>query len=220
MTDKGNITDLGICSGDAPDEPITILLIDDLDSIVDVMAEVLEAGGYRVITALCGQDGLSLLRENPVDVILCDLCMPHMDGWDVAKAIRNASEEKGVPKPPFLLVTAWADQICGDKRLLESGVDAVIGKPVTFLELAQAIEMALQKPGRIEAQNTYKSSTSGVQKVNDAVRHNLPAGATVTALYLWDQQISVFRATRCCLMMFVYLRKRFKRVLSKPPDPK
>ncbi len=148
MTDKGNITDLGICPGGAPGEPITILLIDDLDSIVDVMAEVLEAGGYRVISALCGQDGLSMFRETPVDVILCDLCMPQMDGWEVAKAIRNASEEKGVPKPPFLLVTAWADQICGDKRLLESGVDAVLGKPVTFLELSQAIEMALQKPGQ------------------------------------------------------------------------
>jgi CheY-like chemotaxis protein len=134
------------CSLEQHTRQLTVLLIDDLETVVEVFAAALTASGYRVITALSGRDGLKLFRENPVDVTLCDLGMPHMDGWEVAKAIRETCRERGLPKPPFLLVTAWASQLNGDREIAGSGVDAVVGKPVTFSELSQAIERALKEP--------------------------------------------------------------------------
>jgi CheY-like chemotaxis protein len=125
---------------------LTVLLIDDLAPVLEVFEAALTASGYKVLTALCGLEGLNLFRDNPVDIILCDLGMPRMNGWEVAKAIRNTCEKQKLPKPPFLLVTAWAYRIHGDREMAEAGVDAVLGKPVSLMELVQAMERALEGP--------------------------------------------------------------------------
>lgn len=121
----------------------TILLIDDVEAVVEVFAEALAARGFNVLTALSGKDGVKLFRENHVDIILCDLGMPHMDGWEVARCITRTCEQLGRIRPPFVLVTAWAGRMNGDEKIADAGVDAILGKPVHADELCHAIERAL-----------------------------------------------------------------------------
>lgn len=75
-----------------------------------------------------------------MDVILCDLSMPLMDGWMVAEKIHQSCEKRGIAKTPFLFVTALADQVRRDNRTRQLGVNAVLGKPINFYDLIQAIE--------------------------------------------------------------------------------
>jgi CheY-like chemotaxis protein len=63
---------------------LTVLLIDDFDTVAEVLAVALTEAGYKVITALSGKEALDLFSANHVDVILSDLCMPHMNGLEVA----------------------------------------------------------------------------------------------------------------------------------------
>lgn len=147
MTKVGNGTDRDGLPRRIQEEPQTILVIDDLETVIQVFGAALEAQGFMVISALSGKAGLDKFRANSVDLILCDLGMPHMDGWEVAKQVVEICREQGRAKPPFLLVTAWASQINRDEKLSGSGVDDVLGKPIRLEELTQAVADALHGPG-------------------------------------------------------------------------
>lgn len=128
-----------------PARQLTVLLIDDLDTVVDVLAAALTQAGYKVITALSGKDALNLFGNNRVDVILSDLCMPDMNGLDVARAVSHLCATRGLKRPPVILVTGCADRISSDYRITQLGVAAVIGKPVDLPQLVSVIERALQR---------------------------------------------------------------------------
>jgi CheY-like chemotaxis protein len=83
---------------------LTILCIDDEALGLQVRRAVLERAGYRVITALNGETGVSLFRENPIDAVLLDYLMPGMDGGEVAMAMRRIK-----PEVPILLHSACVD---------------------------------------------------------------------------------------------------------------
>jgi CheY-like chemotaxis protein len=89
--------------------------------------------GHRVIEATGGADGLARFAENPVDLILTDLGMPEVNGWDVARAVKAAS-----PHLPVVLLTGWGEHVAGDA---DSGnaVDRILGKPFRLEELLRAI---------------------------------------------------------------------------------
>ncbi len=133
----------GFCSENGAGRRPTVLVIDDHDAVLDVLEGGLFAAGYAVLKASSGEDALGLFKENQVDVILCDLGMPHMDGWEVAGAVRDVCCKQGLDKPPMILVTAWADQIAGDERVGKLGIAAVLGKPVTMEVLVQTVEQEI-----------------------------------------------------------------------------
>ena len=147
MTENGNATVRDGSSQGIPKGPPTVLVIDDLETVIEVFDAALEARGFRVLSALCGRDGLEKFSTNHVDLILCDLSMPHMDGWEVVKGVTEICRAQGRDKPPFLLVTAWATQLSQGEELREIGVDAVIGKPVRLDELLEEVAGALNVPG-------------------------------------------------------------------------
>jgi CheY-like chemotaxis protein len=119
--------------------------------ILDVFEGGLATAGYAVLKAASGREGLRLFKENHVDMILCDLGMPRMDGWEVAEAIRDFCEELGLVKPPLILVTAWAEQIYGDERISKLEIDAVLGKPVSIDALLQTVAGEIAKRRRDSA---------------------------------------------------------------------
>jgi CheY-like chemotaxis protein len=128
------------------DGKLTILVIDDVSSVVDVIAKGLKVFGHTVLAASSGRMGMEIFKEHPVDVVLCDLTMPDMDGWEVGKVIRTICEQRGVLKSPFILVTGCGPQISHENRLVESGVDAVVGKPVELGDLLAVITETIHKP--------------------------------------------------------------------------
>lgn len=126
-------------------QQLTILVIDDMEAIADLMKSALTAYGHAVLTALSGEEGLEIFMENPADVVICDLGMPGMTGWDVGKRINAMCQERKVPKTPFILLTAWAGQQLETEKIARSGVDAVVGKPLRIQSILEVVHEVVEK---------------------------------------------------------------------------
>ena len=109
---------------------LRILAIDDVEAVLGLLAEGLRAFNHTVHTALSGQEGIEIFERTPVDVVICDLGMPGMTGWEVGRRLKQICADRGLPKPPLLLLTGWGDQIRETEKMSSSGVDLIIGKPV------------------------------------------------------------------------------------------
>lgn len=116
----------------------TILLVDDEKMITGPLARKLRESGYRVLVADNGRVGLeTALTENP-DVVVLDVLMPEMDGWEVCKALRKSSPV------PILMLTALSDEV--DRILgLELGADDYLTKPFSSRELLARIRAMLRR---------------------------------------------------------------------------
>ena len=117
----------------------SVLLIDDVESLLRIMATGIRSMGHEVFTATSGEEGMEIFRSNRIDAVVCDLGMEGMDGWEVSEAVSLECKKKGVPKTPFVLLTGWGGEIQDDEKPARSGVDRVIEKPADLLRLLQVI---------------------------------------------------------------------------------
>ena len=118
------------------DDRVFALVVDDSITVRRVTQRLLERNGMRVITARDGMEAMSLLQEHTPDVILLDIEMPRMDGYEVASQVRNDARLGDVP---IIMITSRV----GDKhraRAIELGVDDYLGKPYQESQLLDAIE--------------------------------------------------------------------------------
>ena len=107
------------------------------------MKNVLEKGGYEVIPASDGESALKLLSENKYDIILMDIQMPELNGYEVDKKFREMEKVSG-EFTPILAMTA--NSLAGDReKSLESGMDDYIAKPLNMVEINARIEALLKK---------------------------------------------------------------------------
>lgn len=122
-----------------------ILIVEDEQNIVDILSFNLEREGYDTIEAYDGPTGLKLaLEENP-DLILLDLMLPGMDGFDVCRQIRRAGHAT-----PILMLTAREEET--DKVLgLELGADDYITKPFSMRELLARVKANIRRVGMVPA---------------------------------------------------------------------
>ncbi|MGB5666926.1 MAG: response regulator [Maribacter sp.] len=120
---------------------IRILIIEDNETILANTAELLELEGYKSLTACNGKDGLEKIHHLVPDVILCDLCMPEMDGFSVLKHIGEYPALQRIPFIFFSVKSENIDILTG----LESGADDYITKPFEMEELLKSIEKCLLK---------------------------------------------------------------------------
>ena len=81
-----------------------------------------------------------MFHKDSFDVVICDLGMPGMSGWDVGKAIGSICRDKGVAKPPFVLLTGWGGQELEREKIAESGTDAVVAKPIDSAALLATVQ--------------------------------------------------------------------------------
>ncbi len=125
---------------------LTFLIVDDLEYVVNLLTEALTPFSRKVFGAYSGEQALELFCKNPTDIILCDLGMPKMSGWEVGKRIREYCEEQGLKKPFFVVLTGWGGQDEETQKIAESGVDAVIEKPVDINILVQLIHEHMERP--------------------------------------------------------------------------
>jgi CheY-like chemotaxis protein/anti-sigma regulatory factor (Ser/Thr protein kinase) len=128
-----------------PAERLTIMVIDDMVELTDLMKSALTAYGHAVLTANSGEEAIEIFQDNPADVVICDLGMPGMTGWDVGRCVTAICHERGAPKPPFVLLTAWANQEVETEKIARSGVDAVIGKPLNIRIILEVIREVVEK---------------------------------------------------------------------------
>lgn len=119
-----------------------ILVIDDDDSVRKVLVAMLEHLGHEVVFAADGASGISRLKEQSFSMVLTDLGMPGMSGWEVAHAVKDQS-----PQTPVVLITGWGREICA-REASDNHVDYVLPKPFQLTNISSMIEdVKLQRAG-------------------------------------------------------------------------
>lgn len=119
----------------------TILLIEDEITLRETIADVLMARDFQVILAKDGEEGLTLALEEVPDLILCDVIMPNLNGFEVVKKIRSYSY---MDMTPFVFLTSKAT--IEDRRVgMNLGADDYLIKPFSNLELIHTIQTRLDK---------------------------------------------------------------------------
>jgi signal transduction histidine kinase len=128
-----------------------ILVVDDNPDITQLVSALLRSKGYKAITATGGVEALSLIEQQRPDLILCDILMPDMDGFEVFHRVRSDRRWRAIP---FIFITALIDQ---KTRMSSSelGAEAFITKPFTWQELFAVVAGVLHRAQELQ---TYAES--------------------------------------------------------------
>jgi two-component system phosphate regulon response regulator PhoB len=128
-----------------------ILVVDDEKDILELIDYNLSKNGYRVKTVVSGEEALDLIKENDYDLIILDLMLPGVDGFDICKIIKADKHKSHIP---IVMVTAKADE--ADKVAgLEIGADHYVTKPFSPRELLAIVKATLRrKPVKQEEEKT------------------------------------------------------------------
>lgn len=123
------------------DEGCRVLVIDDVEALTHVLELFLSRRGYRVWTVNDSRKALSVVREFRPQVVLLDIAMPYMSGYEVARRIRK---EVGFEAVPIVAVSAFDDEVhlC---RAQQVGIDHQIVKPCNFRDLDNLIQECCNK---------------------------------------------------------------------------
>ncbi|MFQ5893890.1 MAG: PleD family two-component system response regulator [Nitrospinota bacterium] len=131
----------------APSSPYTILVVDDLEDNRDLLSQWLERHSYEVVTAASGQEAFERLAAGPIDLILLDIHMPKMDGFEFLRRLRGDEELRWVP---VICVTAHF----GEAAHIAHGLTYASGyftKPFSSRDLLMKVEVVLQARRPTEA---------------------------------------------------------------------
>lgn len=121
-----------------------ILYIEDNPDNMTLVQRALEARGYRLLKAYNGIDGVSTAENEEVDLILLDINLPDIDGYEVARRLRT-SDKRMLRSVPIIAVTANA--LKGDaEKALEAGCDVYMSKPINIRELWARAEAFVPMP--------------------------------------------------------------------------
>jgi CheY-like chemotaxis protein len=120
----------------------TILVVDDTLSLLDLIRDVLGPEGYSVSTCLLAREAYALARRLRPDLIILDIVMPEVSGWDVLDRIRRDSLLEMVP---IVICTAWAEQAAARMRELTAPHLWLLPKPFDPEDLVETVGEALQR---------------------------------------------------------------------------
>jgi two-component system alkaline phosphatase synthesis response regulator PhoP len=147
----------------------TILVVDDEANIVDLAALYLEQEGFRVQSASDGAKALEMIARQPPALLVLDLMLPGVDGWEVCRRVRSG---RGAPDLPIIMLTARDDDV--DKIVgLELGADDYVTKPFNPRELVARAKAILRRTRRA----TLSQAPIHVGDVTvDPARHEVTVG--------------------------------------------
>ncbi|MEO5886635.1 MAG: response regulator [Anaerolineales bacterium] len=121
-----------------------ILYIEDNPDNMMLVQRALEAHGYRLLKAMSGLDGVAVAESEQVDLILLDINLPDIDGYEVARRLRS-SPKRELSSVPIIAVTANA--LKGDaQKALDAGCDVYMSKPINIRELWARVEAFVPTP--------------------------------------------------------------------------
>ncbi|MGB9813142.1 MAG: response regulator transcription factor [Thermovenabulum sp.] len=135
-----------------------ILVVDDEPNILELIKFNLENNGFKVITACNGERVLEMIKAENLDLILLDVMLPGVDGFELCKIIRRKNETSDIP---IILITAKSEEI--DKILgLEIGADDYITKPFSVRELIARVKAVLRRADK-------KDKNEKIIKISDII---------------------------------------------------
>ena len=159
------------------DEKKTVLIVEDEKSIVDIVRFNLEKEGYAVLTAYDGEAGLAAARQKKPDLILLDVMLPKMIGFDVCRLLREEGDNV-----PVIILTAREEE--ADKVLgLEIGADDYITKPFSMRELMARVKANIRRTTMQQAASSEPMvSTAGGLTIHldnyQVYKHDKPVDLT------------------------------------------
>lgn len=164
-----------------------ILVIEDNQANIDLMVYLIEASGHSALVARNGEDGLQLVRQERPDLIVCDIQMPKLNGYEVARILKADPELQRIP---LLAVTAFA--MVGDReKAVSSGFDSYLSKPIdpetfireleTFLDPVLGAAAAPQQDAPLETRGNGAHPSPRILVV-DNDRTNLDLAASLLGL--------------------------------------
>jgi two-component system, cell cycle response regulator DivK len=122
----------------------TLLLVEDNEENRDGLSRHLRRKGFEVVVAVDGQQGVESARSSPPDLILMDMSLPILDGWEATRRLKAAPETRHIP-----VIALTAHAMAGDReKALAAGCDEYDTKPVEFARLLGKIQALLgESPG-------------------------------------------------------------------------
>lgn len=123
--------------------PKTVLTIDDDTAITELLAMLLRTHGFDVVTANNGEEGIKAIKDTKPHVVVLDLMMPGMDGWQVCKHVRTFSNV------PIVILSALDDPAM-IASALDAGADDYLVKPVSSSILVAHLNRLIRRTGNIE----------------------------------------------------------------------
>jgi CheY-like chemotaxis protein len=118
-----------------------ILLVEDNEMNRDMLSRRLERRGYQVIIAVDGEEGFRLARQEKPDLILMDMSLPVLDGWEVTRQLKVTPQTRSIP-----IIALTAHAMAGDReKALAAGCDDYDTKPVEMSRLLTKIQLLLSR---------------------------------------------------------------------------
>ena len=142
--------------------PATLLIVDDEPQVLKLLETLLQHEGYQTLTASSGEEALALVARQPPDLILLDIMMPGMDGFEVASQLKGNETTAGIPIIMLSALSESSARVSG----LEAGAEEFLSKPVERVELW------------LRVRNLLRLKAHGNQLNNALARAQQPAGET------------------------------------------
>jgi two-component system cell cycle response regulator len=156
-----------------------ILVIEDDEANMDLMVYLLGAFGYQLLLARNGREGVEIALREPVDLVICDLGMPEMNGYEM---VRKLKARVDLRPTPLIAVTAYA--MAGDRdQVLKAGFDGYITKPICPETFVQQIE------GFLALQKVSDQAPTGCVEEGDS--RPLPPAKSATILIVDDSPVNL-----------------------------
>jgi DNA-binding response OmpR family regulator len=123
--------------------PKKVLCVDDDPAITELLSMLLQTQGFEVYTANSGEEGIKKVRDKSLHIVILDLMMPRVDGWQVCKEVRNFSNV------PIIILSALNDPDM-IARALDAGADDYLVKPISSNVLVAHINRLIRRTGDLE----------------------------------------------------------------------
>lgn len=123
-------------------EPSKILLVDDEPDIIYLVKRFLERAGYSVVEAYGGRDALKKTEMEKPDLVLMDVMMPDLDGWEVSRSLKSSEDTRDIP---IVMLTVRTSHDSRQKSKEYAHADEHLGKPASGKEILSLIDSVLNR---------------------------------------------------------------------------
>ena len=170
-----------------------VLVVDDILANVKLLEARLNAEYFEVLTARSGEEALGVVRSSPVDVVLLDVMMPGMDGFEVCRQIKSVA---ATAQLPIVMVTAL-DQAADKVRGLEAGADDFLTKPVDDIALITRVKNLARLKALSDEMLLRMTTNADFKPLPNAEIAGMPADAAGRILLVEDQPRVAQRLLSC-----------------------
>jgi PAS domain S-box-containing protein len=136
-----------------------ILLIDDHQPTLTALESGLTQLDQTTFVAFSGRQALKILQAQQIDAVICDSTVSDMNGWQIGEAIKVGCEKKGIPKPPFIMLTEPTNNFVDEEIAKHPEVDRILEKPVDVRRLMDIVTDEFKK---VASQATFSGSIHGI----------------------------------------------------------